>query len=187
MKPVKEKYSYADYLTWDDGERWELINGEAWNMSAAPNRIHQKLSMYLSVEIGNFLKGKACEVYAAPFDVRLPKGVEKDDNSIFDVVQPDIAVICDKGKLDDRGCIGAPDLVIEILSPSTSYKDQSHKLFLYEEHGIREYWIINPTAQTLNVYLLDNNKFAQPVYFRDTGIWESPVLKGFSISLEDLF
>lgn len=187
MKPVKEKYSYADYLDWDDGERWELINGEAWNMSPAPNRRHQQISMLLSVDISNFLKGQTCEVYAAPFDVRFPSDKETADNNIFNVVQPDLVVVCDRGKLDDRGCIGAPDLVVEIQSPSTSFKDESQKFLLYEQSGVREYWLINPMAQTLMVYILDNGKFELPICFRDNGSWDSLVLKGFTLQVSTLF
>lgn len=146
-------YSYADYLEWDDSERREIINGVAYNMSPAPNRKHQKVSQALSREIGIYLKGKSCEIYSAPFDVRLSLGAE-DNNRIINVVQPDIVVVCDKSKLDDRGCNGVPDLVIEILSPSTAKMDLVYKLDLYEQAGVREYWVVHPTDHTIMVFKL---------------------------------
>ena len=182
-----KKFTYADYLTWPDEERWELIEGEAWDMSPAPNRFHQALSMELSINIGSFLKGKPCQVYAAPFDVRLPEHDNSKDEDIITVVQPDLVVVCDKSKLDKKGCIGAPDLVIEILSPSTSYKDESHKLKLYEKHGVKEYWIINPDAGIVLVHKLNGTKYDTPKYLRDEGILESTVLNGLKLPLKSLF
>ncbi len=141
---VKErlgKFTYRDYLHWPDDERWELIDGVAYNMSPAPNRIHQKISGELHRQIANYLIGKQCEVYAAPFDVRLPATGEKNDE-ITTVVQPDITIVCDKSKLDKKGCKGSPDLVIEILSPYTAKKDMKEKHFLYEKFAVKEYWIV---------------------------------------------
>ena len=135
---LQETYTYGDYLRWDDGERWELIDGVAYNMTPAPNRRHQAILRELSYQFTAFLAGKPCEVYFSPFDVRLPEHNEKDEE-VTTVVQPDLVVICDPDKLDDRGCRGAPDLVNEILSPSTSRKDMKTKLELYEKRGVREY------------------------------------------------
>ena len=112
-----QKWTYTDYLTWPEGERWELINGVAYNMSPAPSRRHQELSGELFRQIANHLKGKQCKVYDAPFDVRLSTAGNESDNYIDTVVQPDIVVVCDPSKLDERGCKGAPDIVIEISSP----------------------------------------------------------------------
>jgi Uma2 family endonuclease len=148
------EYSYADYLSWDDQERWELINGEAWAMSPAPSRLHQALSARILYALFDHFKDKNCEVYAAPFDVRLPDKKEAEDTEIITVVQPDISVICDRKKLDDRGCIGAPDLVVEILSPSTAAKDLKIKRLLYEQHGVNEYWLFHPTDRIVLVYRL---------------------------------
>ena len=145
------KYTYADYCNWSEDERWELIDGEAYAMSA-PSRLHQKILVELARQIGNYLEEKTCEVYVAPFDVRLPKRNEKDEQ-VDTVVQPDISVICDENKLDDKGCRGAPDWVIEILSPSNSFRDLDVKRKLYEQHGVKEYWIINPEENQLMVYL----------------------------------
>lgn len=153
MKMADVRYTYADYLQWDDNERWELIDGVAYNMSPAPSRKHQEISQNLSRDIGTYLKGKSCKVYAAPFDVRLPlKGEE--DKRTGNVVQPDIVVVCDSSKLDDRGCTGAPDLIIEILSPSTAKKDMVAKFNLYEQAGVKEYWLVHPTDHTVMVFKL---------------------------------
>ena len=153
-----QKWTYADYLTWDDGQRWELIEGEAYllqgpvGLAPAPLRKHQQMSLALAAQFYLFLKGKPCKVYGAPFDVRLSEMSDASDNYVETVVQPDLLVVCDKAKLDDRGCNGAPDLVIEILSPSTATVDFKIKFDLYQRFGVLEYWIIHPAEQTLLVY-----------------------------------
>ena len=134
-------YTYTDYLNWDEG-RWELINGEVWDMTPAPSRLHQEISINLSSLLHDFFKEKDCSVYAAPFDVRLMLNDNAEDYAITTVVQPDISVICDQSKLDNRGCIGSPDLIVEILSPSTAAKDLKVKRALYEKHGVTELIII---------------------------------------------
>jgi len=151
IKNIGISYTYADYIQWNDNERWELIDGVAYNMSPAPSRKHQKISQILSRRIGNYLEGKTCEVYTAPFDVRLPLG-DEEDKMTGNVVQPDIVVVCDSSKLDDRGCTGAPDLIIEILSPSTAKMDMVVKLNLYEKAGVKEYWLVHPTDHTVTVF-----------------------------------
>ncbi|WP_040295226.1 Uma2 family endonuclease [Beggiatoa alba] len=156
-KSVSEIFTYGDYCQWSDGERWELIHGTAYAMTA-PSRIHQKVVLELGRQISNFLQGKPCEPYIAPFDVRLPQKNEVDEE-INTVVQPDISVICDPQKLDDKGCRGAPDWIIEILSPSTAFKDMDTKRTLYESHGVREYWLIHPIELWGMVYLLNNEGF----------------------------
>jgi len=113
----KLSYTYAEYLSWDEG-RWELIDGEVWDMTPAPSRAHQDVSGALFNALYEFFKKRDCSVYAAPFDVRLSNLDAAEDYAIATVVQPDISVICDREKLDDRGCLGAPDLIVEILSPS---------------------------------------------------------------------
>lgn len=180
-------YSYADYLQWDDSERWEIINGVAYNMSPAPNRRHQKISQVLSREIGNYLKGKNCEIYAAPFDVRLPLGAE-DDNKINNVVQPDIVVVCDKSKLDDRGCSGAPDLVIEILSPSTAKLDLVYKLNLYEKAGVREYWLVHPTDYTIMVFKLgEDGRYGRYEMYEQSEQLTVGILPELILDLNEIF
>jgi len=135
---LNKKFNYADYLNWADDERWEIIEGVPYNMSPAPAREHQRVSAIIFVKIYNFLSGKECEVYFAPFDVRLAETKNEADEEIETVVQPDIVVICDQNKLDKRGCLGSPDIMVEILSPATSYKDQTEKLLLYEKHGVKD-------------------------------------------------
>lgn len=133
------KYSYADYLSWDMEEMVELINGKVFKKAtAAPRRIHQWLAGNLYTELNQFFKGKKCQAYIAPFDVRLPVKSKRDDK-IYTVVQPDICVVCDPEKLDDRGCIGAPDLVVEVLSPGNKQLELQHKYEVYESSGIKEY------------------------------------------------
>jgi Uma2 family endonuclease len=148
---LEERFTYGDYLTWDDGERWELIDGVPYNMSPAPVRRHQGILMDLSRQFATYLLDKPCKAYHAPFDVRLPEGDEADEET-FTVVQPDLVVVCDPDKLDDKGCRGAPDLVVEILSPSTSGKDMKQKFNLYEQRGVREYWIVDPSGGTVMVF-----------------------------------
>ncbi len=144
-------YTYGDYKKWADTERWELIDGVPYNMTPAPSRRHQEISGELYVQFASYLRDKPCRVYAAPFDVRLPEGDEADDD-ISNVVQPDIAVVCDRAKLDDAGCKGSPDLIVEILSPATARKDMKEKFLLYEKRGVREYWLVDPAGKTVQVF-----------------------------------
>ncbi|MCP4216101.1 MAG: Uma2 family endonuclease [bacterium] len=150
-----ETFTYGDYMTWPENERWELIDGIAFDMTPAPSRRHQDISRNLSFEIQKFLTGKTCILYIAPFDVRFPDGKEPDEY-IKTVVQPDISVICDPSKLDDRGCKGAPDFIAEIVSPATAKKDRKYKLLLYMKHGVKEYWVIHPLENIVMVYQLDD-------------------------------
>ncbi|MEM7585859.1 MAG: Uma2 family endonuclease [Acidobacteriota bacterium] len=145
------RFNYGDYCRWQGDERWELIDGEAFDMSPAPSRRHQQVLLRLAQQIDSGLKGQACEVYVAPFDVRLPAADEADEQ-IETVVQPDISVVCDPTKLDDAGCRGAPDWILEILSPRTAARDQLHKRDLYGLHGVREYWIVDPEHNRVTIY-----------------------------------
>ncbi|ATA75896.1 Uma2 family endonuclease [Capnocytophaga sp. H2931] len=151
-------YTYADYLLWKFEERVELLKGKIFKMSPAPSLKHQKISMNLSGLLWQFLRGKKCQLFSAPFDVRLPKKEEKGDN-IHTVVQPDLCIICDESKFDERGCIGAPDLIIEILSPGNSKKEMKNKFELYQESGVEEYWIVNPTDENILVNVLEDGKY----------------------------
>ncbi len=186
-KKINEKYTYGDYSNWDDGERWELIDGAAYDMSPAPLRIHQKISRDLAGQLMNFLKDKPCEVYYAPFDVRLPEA-DEDDNDIVDVVQPDLVVICDEEKLDERGCRGAPDIVVEILSSSTASKDMKKKFSLYERHGVKEYWIVHPGEEIISVFKSGKDgQYGRPdIYSREDTI-ETPLLEGLEVDLDLAF
>jgi Uma2 family endonuclease len=153
-------YTYADYLLWQFSERVELIKGKIFKMSPAPNRNHQGISMNITAELLRILKNQPCKFYAAPFDVRLINFKETTaDNQIISVVQPDLCVICDESKLDEKGCIGAPDLIIEILSPGNSKKEMDIKYDLYEENLVKEYWIVNPMIKTVSIFVLENNKY----------------------------
>ena len=156
------KFTYGDYLEWPDEERWELIAGEAFNMTPAPSRTHQKILLALADIFYNYLKDKSCEVYVAPFDVRLPEG-DQSEKEINSVVQPDLTVICDPAKLDEKGCLGSPDLIIEIISPSTAAHDYIEKLALYERRQVPEYWIVHPIDKTVMVFLLnDRLEYGKP-------------------------
>jgi Uma2 family endonuclease len=189
-----KKWTYADYLTWDDGQRWELFEGEAHLMygpvglAPAPNRHHQELSGELFYQLFAHLKGKPCKVYGAPFDVRLADMQESSDNYVETVVQPDIVVVCDKAKLDERGCNGAPDLVIEIISPSTAKVDLTVKFDLYQKYGVKEYWIVHPMDKTLMVFKLQaDGRYGSPDRYADDGRVPVPLLGDLVIDLAEVF
>ncbi len=146
-------YTYADYLMWQFQERVELIRGRLFRMSPAPNLAHQKAATQLTRHLANFFAGKSCQAFVAPFDVRLP--VSRKQGQDTTVVQPDLCVICDESKLDEQGCAGAPDLVVEILSPGNSRREMKDKFEVYEEAGVREYWIVNPAERVVLIYVLD--------------------------------
>lgn len=156
---VNGTYTYADYLLWRFKEQVELLRGKLFKMSPAPREIHQRVSMYLSGELYNFFKDKTCRFYSAPFDVRIPaKGAKgMTDNQIYTIVQPDLCVVCDLEKIDGRGCVGAPDLVVEILSPSNSRKDLKDKYEIYQEAGVPEYWIVDADDKAIYRYVLEGD------------------------------
>jgi Uma2 family endonuclease len=179
-------YSYANYLSWLFVDRVELIRGKIFKMTA-PSRFHQEVSIRVSSSLFNFLKGKQCQVYAAPFDVRFYKG-SSNDKDIYTVLQPDICVVCDKSKLDERGCIGAPDIVVEILSPGNNKKELLNKYKVYEEFRVNEYWVISPGEKTFLKYMLDGNGRYQPSrLFTLSETITSTVLPGFKLNLDDVF
>lgn len=156
-----EVHTYGDYQTWPEDVRYELIDGLAYAMAPAPTRGHQRLVGELYRQIADALEDGLCEVNLAPFDVRLPEEDEADE-AIATVVRPDIAVVCDPNKLDERGCRGAPDWIIEVLSPATAGHDQIRKLALYERHGVREYWLAHPTDRIVTVYRLEGAIYGRP-------------------------
>ncbi len=182
-------YTYGDYCTWPDGERWELIDGIAYDMGPAPNRSHQGILTGFFTQIGPFLAGKPCKVYVAPFDVLLPDHDGQEETAVPTVVQPDISVICDEKKLTDKGCTGAPDLIVEILSPHTSKKDFNEKLSLYERHGVREYWIVDPGNRYVLVHLLgEDGKYpGKPALFLENAGLPCSVLEGLVVNLPKVF
>jgi len=147
-------YSYEDYFRWAFEDRVELIKGKIFRINPTPSLTHQRLCGSLYIKLNEYLFNKTCEVFIAPFDVRLP-AVSMEDAGIFTVVQPDICVVCNSRKLDERGCLGAPDLIVEILSPGNNRKELIDKYLIYEESGVKEYWIINPEKRALVVYQLN--------------------------------
>ncbi|MFA9214567.1 MAG: Uma2 family endonuclease [Candidatus Methylacidiphilales bacterium] len=178
-------YSYADYLKWTMEEMVEIIKGRVYKLSA-PKRVHQTISIRISSKIFNLLEGQSCKVYSAPFDVRLPVKSRKNEE-IFTVVQPDICVIYDPTKLDDAGCIGAPDLIIEISSKGNNKKELQNKYEVYEESGVKEYWIVASEGQFMQVNTLVNGKY-QPSKLLTLGDEiTTPILPGFVLNLVEVF
>ena len=166
--PQEEKrFTYNDYLTWPEEERWEIIDGVPY-MQAAPSPVHQEILAELVKQLGVYFTGKPCRVYPSPFCVRLPQGNEKNDNEIKTVVEPDISIVCDKSKIDETGCNGAPDLIIEIVSPASAKKDKVTKFNQYEKAGVTEYWVVEPEQKLVSVFLLqDNQRFSRPEMYTD--------------------
>jgi Uma2 family endonuclease len=186
-RKLGERFTYGDYLSWDDGERWELIDGVPYNMSPAPLVAHQRILGELHLEFGTWLKGKRCKVFLAPFDVRLPESDESDD-LVDTVVQPDLAIICDKEKLDKAGCRGAPDLIVEILSPGTAHKDLKVKLDSYERAGVREYWIVDPAEGTVMVFTQGaDRRYGRPEVYGDGDVVRVAIFPDLQISLATVF
>jgi len=175
-----ERYTYADYATWPDHPRYELIEGEAIKMEA-PSQAHQGMLVELVTQFRTFLRGKKCKVYAAPFDVRLNHKTL--DNT---VVQPDLLVVCDMDKLNGKHCLGAPDMVLEILSPSTTRKDQFVKFHIYQKAGVKEFWILDPLRRTTIVYVLQNNVYTA-MHYSDVETIPVHVLEGCEINLAEVF
>ncbi len=182
----KTIFTFADYLTWDEDEHIELIEGEAV-MMAPPSTVHQLISMELSRQLANFLEGKKCRAIPAPFAVRLFERADDTPADVQTVVETDISVICDRNKLDDHGCKGAPDMVIEILSPSTRRHDRLVKLNLYQRAGVREYWIVSPSEQTVEVFLLKDGWLVSHAFYEKDGIAKVNVLEGCFIELCKVF
>jgi Uma2 family endonuclease len=182
-------YTYADYLMWKFEERLELIKGKIFKMSPAPSVNHQRITVNLLRPLANFLLEKPCEVFVAPFDVRLVRD-EKSDKKVKTVVQPDLCVICDPNKIaDQRSCLGAPDLVVEILSPGNNSKEIKIKYDLYEEFGVKEYWVVYAGEQSLVRYVLNKDgKFTSEGRALTVGDKiTTPILPGFKLNLDDVF
>ena len=156
------KLTYADYLSWEDGQRWEIIDGKPFNITPTPSRRHQEILMAILSKFYGYLKNNPCEIYTAPFDVRLPEQ-DQTEFDVTNVVQPDISVICDPTKLDDKGCLGSPDLIIEITSPATAAYDLIDKLNLYERLRVPEYWFVHPDDKIAMVFLVtENREYGKP-------------------------
>jgi|SRR5690625_302833 len=182
----ERKYSYADYLTWNEGERVELIDGELFNMSPAPSRQHQRVLRELTTAFSTFLQGAECEVYFAPFDVRL-FAENKSNDYITNVVQPDLTVVCDKDKLDDQGCNGPPDLIIEVLSQSSIKIDRWDKYKLYEKAGVQEYWLVDPINQAVEVHYLDGTHYEFQGVFTEEDTVSVQILPELTLHLNEIF
>ncbi len=180
-------YTYADYLTWTFDDRLEILKGKLFKMTPAPSRIHQEVTIIIARELSQFLKGNPCRIYTAPFDVRLSRKNAADE-AVTTVFQPDICVICDLSKLDDRGCVGAPDIVVEILSSGNNKKELRNKYEIYEEAGVQEYWIFWPESQTFLKYTLDETgKYIPSKVLTSGDEVITPVLPGFVLDLEEVF
>ncbi len=181
----KERYTFADALERPENEHIEIINGEAFKMPR-PNRRHQEIRMALSVQFANFLLGKTCEVFGVPFAVRPFSEKEDTPEDEDTMLEPDITIVCDPGKLDDYGCKGVPDMVIEILSPSTRRHDLSVKYQLYQRAGVREYWIVDPEGKTVQVFRLEDGLYnAADVYTGGdvpVSLWDD-----FSVDMSQVF
>jgi len=185
---LKKRYNYSDYILWQFQERVELLKGLIFPM-AAPSPIHQEISSNLHGFLWSFLRKKSCKLYAAPFDVRLPLPNSKaTDDKINTVVQPDLCVICDEDKIKKQGCVGAPDLVVEILSPGNSRREMRDKFELYEEAGVLEYWIIDPSRKSVLTYILKEGIFTSFLHpLTDEDVLTSFVFEDLQINLAEVF
>ncbi|MDR0457215.1 MAG: Uma2 family endonuclease [Treponema sp.] len=177
-------WTYADYREWElaEGERFEIIDGTAYAMSA-PTTYHQSMLMELSRQIANYLQGKPCKVFPAPFDVRL---FYEEDESDDTVVQPDISVVCDEQKRGSEGCRGAPDFVAEILSPSNTAIEMERKFELYRRAGVREYWVLDGEQKILHAYCFERDNIAFCSY-NAADIAPVRIFSGLEIVLEQVF
>lgn len=184
--PKEEYYTLADVLAWDEKERCELISGVPVMMSP-PVRVHQKIISELNRQLGNYLKGKTCEVYPAPFAVRLFEQQNESPETVDTLVEPDISVICDPAKLDDIGCKGAPDLIIEVLSPSTQRHDRVTKFNLYQRAGVREYWIVDPAKKDAQSFVLEDGHYAAKEFGTSTDQMKVSVLEDCILDLSQVF
>ncbi|MDO7786877.1 Uma2 family endonuclease [Desulforamulus aquiferis] len=183
-----QRYSYQDYKQWPMDKQWELIEGVAYALSPAPSTEHQLISGNLFFIIKSYLRTfeNDCMVFYSPYDVLL-KGKEEDEDNCSTVVQPDLLVVCDKSKIKAKYCLGAPDWIVEISSPSAPSMDYVKKLHLYEKHGVREYWIINPQNKQVMIFRLrDNGEYDMPEIYIEKGIANVGVFEGLKIKVEDL-
>lgn len=181
-----KKYTYADYLSWEEGERWELLNGVPI-MQSAPSWQHQKVSRELLLEFGGYLRGKQCQVFVAPFDLRLLGPGEIEDENTTNVVQPDITIICDPTKLKGTGYLGVPHLIVEISSPSTGKIDKVSKFNLYEKSGVLEYWIVEPEQKVVSVFKLQNGRYGRPETYTEKDCISVGIFPDLAVDLTRVF
>ena len=183
-----QTYTYADYLGWRFQEYVELIKGKLLRKMAGPSSEHQQISSRFQGELYALLKRSPCHVYAAPFDVRLLRSTGNGDAQIKTVVQPDLCVVCDAAKIDKRGCLGAPDWILEIVSPSSLVLDTRTKFDLYAENGVREYWIAFPGEQVITAYALNEaGEYELSGSYIEPGLMPSRVLPGVAVEWADIF
>ncbi|HHY26386.1 MAG TPA: Uma2 family endonuclease [Desulfitobacterium dehalogenans] len=181
-----KKYTYTDYLTWPDNERWEIYEGVP-SLQSAPTWQHQAIARELLTQFNVLLKGNSCQVFAAPFDLRLPEGNQKDEETTF-VVQPDLLVICDKKGLKGTGYYGTPTLIIEISSPATARNDKVLKFNHYERAGVREYWIVEPEGKFISVFTLqENGRFGRPEVYTEASKVQVTVFPDLFVDLGLVF
>lgn len=180
-----KSYSYADYLSWQFDGFVELIKGKIFPMSA-PSRMHQKVSGNLHLALGIPIKKTKCEIYHAPFDVRLTDS-KKSDREINTVVQPDLCIVCDLSKLDDKGCLGAPEFVIEIVSEKNAARDVKDKFQLYEENGVQEYWLARVKEKTIERFFLENGKYVHKGFFTHLDTINPVLFPEIKIDLGEVF
>lgn len=182
-----KKYTYSDYLTWPEGERWEIIDGVAY-MQATPSPGHQLISGELYRQLANYLRDKPCKAYPAPFCVRLVSGDEKKDEDINKVVEPDITIVCDHSKIDKKGCKGTPDMIIEIISPSSIKNDRILKFNKYENAGVKEYWIVEPEGKIVSVFTLQQNgRYGRPEIYTEDDTVTVNIFPDLKIELKLVF
>lgn len=180
-----KKYTYADYLTWSEEERWEIINGVPY-LQAAPTWQHQAVLLELARQFANYLQDKSCRVFTAPFDLRIPEANEKDEETI-NVVQPDIIIICDNSRLKKTGYYGVPELIIEVVSPSTGQKDKIEKFNLYEKAGVKEYWIVEPDEKVVMVFTLEEGRYGRPQMYSEEDKVKVSIFDDLVIDLKPVF
>lgn len=195
MKPVTSVtqldpsavYSYKDYLSWQFNEVVEIIRGKIFRMSPAPLTKHQVIVLNIASAVKQHLRKKPCQVFVAPFDVRLVRQSPISDERITTVVQPDICIVCDPTKIDEKGCIGVPDMIVEVLSPGSASRDLRIKFDLYQDFGVKEYWMVSPGEQNVMVFLLQDGKYVADQDYSQPGEIPVRTLPGFSIDWAEVF
>lgn len=181
------EYTYGDYLKWDDSQRWELIEGVPYCMTPAPTLQHQSILGEIYRQFANYLVGKTCQAFLAPFDVRLPSNQEADED-VKTVVQPDLTIACDRSMLRKTGCFGVPTLIVEIISPSSAKTDRIQKFNLYEKVGVKEYWIVQPDEKTISVFKLGNtNRYGRPTTYAEDHSIQVGIFPDLAIDLQTVF
>jgi len=186
VKKKRERYSYADYLSWGDDRRYEIIDGEIYDMTS-PSVLHQSILTQLIKQLAVFFDEKPCKVFCAPLDLNLAKNTKNNDE-IFTVVQPDIMVVCDEKKIEEQRIVGAPDLIIEIISPSTAAKDNITKKALYEKAGVKEFWLVSPTDRLIRVCRLEKDgRFGRDEVYDETAQIKIAQFEGLSIDCRRVF